>query len=128
MKVSVLQEARYGYQPKLPVVLRNPIDTIKPVNGAPTRSVADQEKIKALFPKTYGLSKVSVEKGENPDCGEKRNVGVILSGGQAPGGHNVISGLFDALKKRIRKAVCSDFLAGRAALRMTNTSKSPKIS
>ncbi|MFA6891000.1 MAG: diphosphate--fructose-6-phosphate 1-phosphotransferase [Sphaerochaetaceae bacterium] len=116
MKVSVLQEARYGYQPKLPVVLRNPIDTIKPVNGAPTRSVADQEKIKALFPKTYGLSKVSVEKGENPDCGEKRNVGVILSGGQAPGGHNVISGLFDALKKANPKSRLFGFLGGPSGI------------
>lgn len=98
MKYSPLQIARYKYEPKLPAILREAIDTIVPVTGAATAPVSDCETIKALFPNTYGLPKISFEKGKNGTIGAKRNVGVILSGGQAPGGHNVVSGLFDALK------------------------------
>ncbi len=98
MKYSPLQTARYKYEPKLPAILREAVDTIVPVAGAATAPATDQEAIKALFPNTYGLAKISFEKGENKTIGAKRNVGVILSGGQAPGGHNVVSGLFDALK------------------------------
>ena len=85
MKVSALQKARYSYIPKLPLILREDIRKIKPVYGNPTQSVSDQEKLKKLFPNTYGLPKVSFEKGQNNDIGKKMNVGVILSGGQAPG-------------------------------------------
>lgn len=97
MKKSALQIARAAYQPKLPQGLRGNV-TIK--EGAPTQSVADQEEIKKLFPNTYGMPLVefvpSTEKREYAPM----NMGVILSGGQAPGGHNVICGLFDELKKQ----------------------------
>lgn len=97
--VSPLQKYRYEYQPKLPEILRGEIKDVKPVLGEPTQSVSDQAEIKKLFPCTYGMPEVSFTKGSN-DYGKKKiNVGVILSGGQAPGGHNVICGLFDALKK-----------------------------
>lgn len=98
MKISPLQKARYEYEPKLPGMLRNGISEISVKEGEPTQSVADQEKIQALFPNTYGKNEITFEKGENTAETKKRKVGVILSGGQAPGGHNVISGLYDALK------------------------------
>ena len=99
MKISALQKARYEYSPKLPTVLRGEIGTVVPTYGQPTNAASDQEALKALFPNTYGLPKVSFGKGTNKDVAKKVNVGVILSGGQAPGGHNVICGLYDALKK-----------------------------
>ncbi len=98
MKLSPLQIARYQYAPKLPGMLRNGISEISVRNGGATESVADQEKIKALFPNTYGKSELIFEKGENTSVARKLTVGVILSGGQAPGGHNVVCGLYDALK------------------------------
>ncbi len=98
MNLSPLQKARYEYQPKLPGMLRNGISEICVKEGAATQSVADQDKIKALFPNTYGKPEVTFEKGQNTSASKKQVVGVILSGGQAPGGHNVISGLYDALK------------------------------
>ena len=98
MKISPLQLARYQYQPKLPGMLRNGISEICVKNGNPTESVADQEKIRALFPNTYGKNEITFQKGENTSAAKKLNVGVILSGGQAPGGHNVVCGLYDALK------------------------------
>ncbi|MDO5444485.1 MAG: diphosphate--fructose-6-phosphate 1-phosphotransferase [Eubacteriales bacterium] len=98
MNLSPLNKARYGYSPKLPGMLRNGIADISVKEGAPTQSVADQEKIKALFPNTYGKNEITFEKGTNTSAVKKQVVGVILSGGQAPGGHNVICGLYDALK------------------------------
>ena len=98
MKISPLQIARYQYNPKLPGMLRNGISEICVRNGGATESVADQEKIKALFPNTYGKNEITFQKGENTSEAKKLTVGVILSGGQAPGGHNVICGLYDALK------------------------------
>ncbi|NCC12550.1 MAG: diphosphate--fructose-6-phosphate 1-phosphotransferase [Spirochaetia bacterium] len=98
MDISPLQRVRYAYQPKLPAILRENIADVAPILGEKTSSATDQEAIKALFPHTYGLPRVSFSKGKNDKIAQKRNVGVILSGGQAPGGHNVISGLFDALK------------------------------
>lgn len=97
-KLSPLQKVRYTYQPKLPKMLRNGIAEISVKEGNETQSVADQEKVKALFPNTYGKKEITFEKGENTSIAKKHKVGVILSGGQAPGGHNVISGLYDALK------------------------------
>ena len=99
-KKSVLQQARAAYQPKLPTALWG---AVKAVEGAATESVADQEQIKKLFPNTYGLPELRFEKDTDvakvkSSNKEVINVGVILSGGQAPGGHNVISGLFDGLK------------------------------
>ncbi|MBQ0119556.1 MAG: diphosphate--fructose-6-phosphate 1-phosphotransferase [Bacteroidales bacterium] len=96
VKKSVLQQQRAAYQPKLPAALWSNVQAVK---GAPTQSVADQEKIKELFPNTYGLPELTFEKAaEAAAQGKAFNAGVILSGGQAPGGHNVISGLFDGLK------------------------------
>ena len=98
MNISSLQKARYEYSPKLPGMLRNGIADICVCEGAETQSVADQEKIKALFPNTYGKKEITFQKGTNTSEAKKQIVGVILSGGQAPGGHNVICGLYDALK------------------------------
>ena len=94
MEKSNLQIARAAYQPKLPQALLGPV---KAVEGAPTQSVGNQEEIKALFPNTYGMPVIEFEAGEAQQL-PAINVGVILSGGQAPGGHNVISGLFDGIK------------------------------
>ena len=90
-----MQIARAAYQPKLPRGLKG---AVKAVEGAPTQSVDNQEDIKRLFPNTYGMPLVEFVPGQET-AHEKMNVGVILSGGQAPGGHNVITGLFDAVKK-----------------------------
>ena len=98
MNISPLQKARYEYTPKLPGMLRGGIAEICVKEGADTQSVADQDKIKALFPNTYGKKEITFEKGQNTSAPKKQVVGVILSGGQAPGGHNVITGLYDALK------------------------------
>ena len=116
MKVSALQQARYSYNPKLPLILREDIRKIKPVYGKPTQSVSDQEKLQKLFPNTYGLPKVSFEKGQNNEIGKKMNVGVILSGGQAPGGHNVICGLYDALKKANPESQLYGFMGGPSGI------------
>ena len=109
MKKSALQQARAAYQPKLPIVLTG---AVKAVEGHATQSVADQDDIKNLFPNTYGLPEIHFEKEANPAKGTPVNVGVILSGGQAPGGHNVISGLFDGIKKVHRDSRLYGFLMG----------------
>ncbi len=113
MKKSALQKARAAYKPKLPVVLTS---AVKVVEGRPTESVADQDAIRNLFPKTYGLPEIRFEKNPNPGQGKPVNVGVILSGGQAPGGHNVISGLFDGIKKIHRDSRLFGFLMGPGGL------------
>ena len=95
MKKSALQIARAAYQPKLPKALQG---VVKVKEGEPTQSVDNQEEIKQLFPNTYGMPLVEFVPGDVAN-NQKINVGVILSGGQAPGGHNVITGLFDAIKK-----------------------------
>ena len=99
MNVSVLQKLRYEYEPKLPKMLRNDISKITISEGKSTQSAADCEKIEKLFPNTYGKKEITFVKGKNKSENKKQIVGVILSGGQAPGGHNVICGLYDALKK-----------------------------
>ncbi|MCM1517729.1 MAG: diphosphate--fructose-6-phosphate 1-phosphotransferase [Pseudoflavonifractor sp.] len=109
MKKSALQKARAAYQPKLPIVLTG---AVKAIEGAPTQSVADQAEIQKLFPNTYGLPELRFEKNPNPGKLKPINVGVILSGGQAPGGHNVISGLFDGVKKISRESRLYGFLMG----------------
>ncbi len=116
MKLSPLQMARYQYAPKLPGMLRNGISEISVKNGAPTQSVADQQKIAALFPNTYGKNEITFEKGQNTSEVKKLAVGVILSGGQAPGGHNVISGLYDALKALNPENVLYGFKGGPSGL------------
>ena len=95
MKKSALQIARAAYQPKLPKALQG---VVKVKEGEPTQSVDNQEEIKQLFPNTYGMPLVEFVPGDVAN-NQNINIGVILSGGQAPGGHNVITGLFDAIKK-----------------------------
>ena len=112
MNLSPLQKARYEYVPKLPGMLRNGISEICVKDGAATQSVADQDKIKALFPNTYGKNEITFVKGTNTSAAKKPLVGVILSGGQAPGGHNVISGLYDALKATDKNNVLLGFKGG----------------
>lgn len=112
MQKSPLQIARGNYQPKLPVALKG---NVKVQEGAATESVADQEEIKALFPNTYGLPVLELVKGDETTY-PAVNVGVILSGGQAPGGHNVISGLFDGLKRLNKDSKLYGFLGGPSGL------------
>jgi len=114
--LSALQKARYQYIPKLPGMLRNGISEICVKEGEVTESVADQEKIKALFPNTYGKKEITFEKGANTAPNKKQVVGVILSGGQAPGGHNVVSGLYDALKATNKENVLYGFKGGPSGL------------
>ena len=116
MKLSPLQVARYQYQPKLPGMLRNGISEICVKNGDATQSVADQEKIQALLPNTYGKNEITFQKGENTSTAKKQVVGVILSGGQAPGGHNVVCGLYDALKATDKDNVLYGFKGGPTGL------------
>ncbi|MGL5259785.1 MAG: diphosphate--fructose-6-phosphate 1-phosphotransferase [Lachnospiraceae bacterium] len=116
MKKSPLQLARYEYNPKLPTMLRNGIAEIGVNEGSETQSVADQEAIKALFPNTYGKKEITFEKGTNTSEAKKQVVGVILSGGQAPGGHNVVCGLYDALKATSKDNVLLGFKNGPSGL------------
>lgn len=113
MKKSALQIARAAYQPKLPVTLTG---AVMAVEGEPTQSVADQDEIKKLFPNTYGMPELRFEKNPSPAPGKPVNVGVILSGGQAPGGHNVICGLFDGIKKINKESRLYGFLMGPGGL------------
>ena len=116
MNLSQLQKARYEYSPKLPGMLRNGIAEIAVKEGEKTTSAADQEKIAELFPNTYGEPEVTFEKGQNTSASKKQVVGVILSGGQAPGGHNVVSGLYDALKATNKENVLIGFKGGPSGL------------
>ena len=112
MKTSALQQARAAYQPKLPKALQG---AVKVQEGAPTQSVDNQEEIKALFRNTYGMPLVEFVPGETENA-KQMNVGIILSGGQAPGGHNVISGLFDQVKKLNPNNKLYGFLMGPGGL------------
>lgn len=112
MKKSLLQRERAAYQPKLPKGLQG---AVKVHEGTPTQSVGDQEEIKKLFPNTYGMPLVEFVPGEE-EHSQKLNVGIILSGGQAPGGHNVISGIFDAVKKLDQENKLYGFLMGPGGL------------
>ncbi|MCR5116172.1 MAG: diphosphate--fructose-6-phosphate 1-phosphotransferase [Lachnospiraceae bacterium] len=116
MNLSPLQKARYEYSPKLPAMLRGGISEITVNVGAPTQSVADQDKIKSLFPNTYGKNEITFVKGSNTSAAKKQVVGVILSGGQAPGGHNVICGLYDAIKATDKNNVLLGFKGGPSGL------------
>ena len=113
MAKSALQIARAAYQPKLPKSLTG---NVRICEGKATESVADQEEIKKLFPNTYGLPVVQFEATEDAADYPAINVGVILSGGQAPGGHNVIAGLFDGIKKMNPESRLFGFLLGPGGL------------
>ena len=112
MEKIALQKERAAYKPKLPKALQG---AVKVVEGAPTQSVDNQEEIKKLFPNTYGMPLVEFVTAENA-LQKEMNVGVILSGGQAPGGHNVISGLFDEIKKLNPNNRLYGFLMGPSGL------------
>ncbi|MCF2635313.1 MAG: diphosphate--fructose-6-phosphate 1-phosphotransferase [Alloprevotella sp.] len=113
MEKSALQIARAAYQPKLPAGLRGNV-SIK--EGAPTQSVGDQEEIKKLFPNTYGMPLVDFVPSDEKKEYAPMNIGIILSGGQAPGGHNVICGLYDELKKQNAGNKLYGFLMGPGGL------------
>ena len=112
MEKSALQQARAAYKPKLPMALQG---AVKVKEGAPTQSVDNQEEIQKLFPNTYGMPLVEFVPGEVTES-KKMNVGIILSGGQAPGGHNVICGLFDTVKKLNPENKLYGFLMGPGGL------------
>ena len=114
--LSPLQEERLKYQPKLPQSLSQGINSLEMVEGSATQSVRDQEQIKALFSNTYGKPVVTFKASGTASNSETRNVGVILSGGQAPGGHNVIAGLYDALKNANPNNKLYGFLGGPSGI------------
>jgi pyrophosphate--fructose-6-phosphate 1-phosphotransferase len=116
MEISNLQRARYTYSPKLPAILREELENIALKRGELAEAISDQGDLKLFFRNTYGKPIVNFEKGDNLHVGKKLNVGVILSGGQAPGGHNVIAGLFDGLKKGNAESQLIGFLGGPAGL------------
>ena len=113
MTKSALQIARAAYQPKVPAALKG---AVKAVDGEYTQSVADQDEIKKLFPNTYGMPVVTFEKSNEKKELPALNVGVILSGGQAPGGHNVIAGLFDGIKANNAASRLYGFILGPGGL------------
>ncbi|MFV0507080.1 MAG: diphosphate--fructose-6-phosphate 1-phosphotransferase [Bacteroidales bacterium] len=113
MTISALQKERSNYIPKLPVSLKG---KVKIVEGEKTQSVADQADIAKIFPNTYGMPILKFEETNNTEVHNAVNVGVILSGGQAPGGHNVISGIFDGLKTMNADSKLYGFLGGPGGL------------
>ena len=115
-KLSPLQIERLKYQPKLPSSLQNGVNSLEMVEGSATQSVRDQEQIKELFSNTYGKPTVTFKSTSSSSQGEARNVGVILSRGQAPGGHNVIAGLYDALKNSNSSSKLYGFLGGPSGI------------
>jgi pyrophosphate--fructose-6-phosphate 1-phosphotransferase len=98
MDYSPMQSARFAYAPKLPAILRGSIDKVTAVTGKAAEPTVDQDRLRAMFPKTYGLPSVTLQEGSNAAIKKAMKIGVILSGGPAPGGHNVIAGIFDGLK------------------------------
>ena len=115
-KLSPLQIERLKYQPKLPSSLQNGVNSLEMVEGSATQSVRDQEQIKNLFANTYGKPTVTFKSTSSASTSEVRNVGVILSGGQAPGGHNVIAGLYDSLKNANPENKLYGFLGGPSGI------------
>ena len=114
--ISTLQTARYEYKPKLPAVLTSKPEAVAIEYGKPTKSVADQKELAELFKNTYGKPEATFVKGKNPTVNNTIRVGVILSGGQAPGGHNVIAGLYDGIKKGNPDSKLYGFLGGPSGL------------
>ena len=114
--LSPLQIERLKYQPKLPSSLASGINHLVSQEGAATEAVANKEEIKELFKNTYGKPTVTFSTSTEAKHSEQRNVGVILSGGQAPGGHNVIAGLYDALKQANPSNKLYGFLGGPSGI------------
>ena len=115
-KLSPLQIERLKYQPKLPGSLQNGVNSLELVEGSATQSVRDQEQIQNLFANTYGKPVVTFKSTSSSSTSDIRNVGVILSGGQAPGGHNVIAGLYDSLKNANPANKLYGFLGGPSGI------------
>ncbi|TVR55795.1 MAG: diphosphate--fructose-6-phosphate 1-phosphotransferase, partial [Spirochaetaceae bacterium] len=116
MKLSPLQIERKKYEPKLPTALRAPLDSLMLELGDKTEAVADRDAVKELFPNTYGKPLARFLEGTGTASEKPLTVGVILSGGQAPGGHNVIAGLFDGLKKGNAESRLIGFLGGPSGI------------
>jgi len=116
MVISALQKARYAYVPKLPATLAGSIDEISVEFGSPTEAISDKDKIREIFKNTYGKPLAAFKKGKHDTIRRELKVGVILSGGQAPGGHNVIAGLFDGLKKANPSSTLYGFQGGPSGL------------
>ena len=116
MSISPLQTARLAYQPKLPDIFRRGITHITPALGGPTESDADQTRLRELFPLTYGAPIARFTSGENTAVSRPWKIGVVLSGGQAPGGHNVIAGIFDAMKQAHPDSLLYGFKGGPSGL------------
>ena len=114
--LSPLQEERYKYIPRMPAILSKKLDSISPEIGESTESVADRGQMKQKFEKTYGKPVVTFTEGSNSADRKARNVGVVLSGGQAPGGHNVLAGIFDGLKQVNPDSKLIGFLKGPAGI------------
>lgn len=114
--LSPLQQERLKYQPKLPASLQKGINSLELVEGEATKAVKDEEQIKELFKNTYGRPAITFKSTDNKNTSSPRHVGVILSGGQAPGGHNVIAGLYDALKSANPENKLYGFLGGPAGI------------
>ena len=115
-ELSPLQQARLKFQPVLPSTLAAGITNLNLVEGNSTESVADKEQIQKLFPNTYGKPMITLEQSNTSTSFETKNVGVILSGGQAPGGHNVVAGIYDALKQANPENKLYGFLGGPAGI------------
>ena len=116
MDQSPLQHSRYAYTPKLPPILKQELTRIATSLGAATEAASDREELKQRFPHTYGMPMADFVAGENTGVKNKVTVGVILSGGQAPGGHNVIAGLFDAIRKGNSESRLLGFLGGPSGI------------
>jgi len=116
-KLSELQQLRLKYKPALPGILKAPFSSIKPKLGAPTTAISDPDKIQKMFANNFGKPVVTFAKGKNASYNKKAiKVGVVLSGGQAAGGHNVIAGLFDGLKKANKSNKLYGFLGGPSGI------------
>jgi len=116
-KISELQVERSKFKPAIPAILKSGPEAVKPQFGKATESISDHETVQKLFPNTYGLPMVYLAKGKSPEISKKVvKIGVVLSGGQAPGGHNVIAGIFDGLKKANSKNKVIGFLGGPSGI------------
>lgn len=116
MEISVLQKDRLTYNPSLPKTLRQGVNKVQAEFGEETESISEQTEMKQLFEHSYGKPIVQFVSGKNQEVTKKLNIGVVLSGGQAPGGHNVIAGLFDAVKQGNKDSCLIGFLGGPAGI------------
>lgn len=115
--LSPLHKERLNYNPKLAGAIKEGIKNIKVSTGKATSAVKDAEDIQKLFSHVYGEPIVTFSSKEGSPLNlEQKNVGVILSGGQAPGGHNVIAGLYDALKAANSSNELYGFLGGPSGI------------